>query len=63
MFLLNIILQFVPEGSGSWKYNHYVHVTEGEGKMGFYRIIFHENVFLTSILKTNYLKNIILILI
>ena len=27
-----IILQYVPEGSGSWKYNHYFPVAEGEGK-------------------------------
>ena len=28
-----IILQYVPEGSGSWKYNHYFPVAEGEGKI------------------------------
>ena len=28
-----IILQYVPEVSGSWKYNHYFPVAEGEGKM------------------------------
>ena len=27
-----IILQYVPEGSGSWKYNHYFPVAKGEGK-------------------------------
>ena len=27
------ILQYVPEGSGSWKYNHYFPVAEGEGKI------------------------------
>ena len=31
MFSYNI-LQYVPEGSGSWKYNHYFPVAEGEGK-------------------------------
>ena len=29
-----IILQFVPERSGSWKYNHYFPVAKGEGKTG-----------------------------
>ena len=28
-----IILQYVPEGSGSWKYNHYFPVAKGKGKM------------------------------
>ena len=28
-----IILQYVPEGSGSWKYNHYFPVAKGEGKI------------------------------
>ena len=28
-----IILQYVPEGSGSWKYIHYFPVAKGEGKM------------------------------
>ena len=27
-----IILQYVPEGCGSWKYNHYIPVAKGEGK-------------------------------
>ena len=27
-----IIWQCVPEGSGSWEYNHYFPVAEGEGK-------------------------------
>ena len=27
-----IIFQYVPEGSGSWKYNHYFPVAEGEEK-------------------------------
>ena len=31
--LLEIILQYVPEGSGSWKYNHYFPVAKGEGKI------------------------------
>jgi hypothetical protein len=31
--LLKIILQYVPEGSGSWKYNHYFPVAKGAGKM------------------------------
>ncbi len=26
-------LQYVPEGSGSWKYNHYFPVATGKGKM------------------------------
>ena len=29
---VKIILQYVPEGSGSWKYNHYFPVAKGEGK-------------------------------
>ena len=28
-----IIFQYVPEGSGSWKYNHYFPVAKGKGKM------------------------------
>ena len=28
-----IVLQYVPEGSGSWKYNHYFPVAKGEGKI------------------------------
>ena len=31
-----IILQYVPEGSRSWKYNHYFPVAKGEGKTSFY---------------------------
>ena len=32
-FFVRIILQYVPEGSGSWKYNHYFPVAEGGGKI------------------------------
>ena len=28
-----IILQYVQEGSGSWKYDHYFPVAKGEGKI------------------------------
>ena len=28
-----IILKYVPEGSGSWKYNHHFPVAEGKGKI------------------------------
>jgi hypothetical protein len=30
-----IILQYAPEGSGSWKYNHYFPVVKGEGEIFF----------------------------
>ena len=33
--LLTIILQYVPEGSGSWKYNHYFPVDEVTRKICF----------------------------
>ena len=33
MFLLITNLQYLPEGSGSWKYNHYFSVADGAGKM------------------------------
>ena len=35
MFLLKIILQYVPEGFKSWKYNQYFPVPKGEGKIPF----------------------------
>ena len=34
-YLARIILQYVPEGSGSWKYDHYFPVAECEEKQGF----------------------------
>ena len=33
MFLLKIILQYVPKGFISWKYNFYFAVAEGEGEV------------------------------
>ena len=33
MFLQNIILQYVPEGYGSCKYNNFFPVVKGTGKM------------------------------
>ena len=31
MFLLKVILKYVPEGTGSWKCNHFFPVAKGKG--------------------------------
>ena len=41
-----IILQYVLEGSGSWKYNHYFPVAKGEGKT--------KNTFTSNAMDQNY---------